>query len=95
MTVRVIGDADLASAPRLRAALVELHDRGHRLVELDLSLVDFLDSTSLGVVLGAVRRARQAGGNLTLIAAGSAVERLITVLGLGPVLGFPGVAETP
>jgi len=95
VTVRVIGDADLASAPRLRAELVELHDRGHRFLELDLSLVDFLDSTSLGVLLGAVRRARQAGGDLTLIAAGPAVVRLITLLRLGPVLGFPDAAATP
>jgi anti-sigma B factor antagonist len=72
--------------------LIDLHDRGHHVVELDLSLVDFLDSTSLGVLLGALRRARQAGGDLTVIAVSPAVARLVAILGLGPVLGLPTAA---
>jgi len=88
--VRLRGDVDLAAAPRLRAALVDLDQRGHHHLELDLGLVDHLDSTALGVLLGALRRARSAGGELRITAASPIVRRLLEVVGLGPSFGLPG-----
>jgi anti-sigma B factor antagonist len=73
IVLAVGGDLDLASAPPVRQAVLQAlsgsdaPDTEPRIV-LDLSLVDFIDSTGLGVVLGAVRRVRAAGGLVRVVA---------------------------
>jgi len=85
-TVAVIGELDLATAPRVRAAVVQvLADGADRLV-LDLGGVDFIDSTGLGVVLGAVRRMRATGGTIRLVVHEPAVLRVFELTGLDRVL---------
>src|ERR1700682_3858643 len=55
------GSLDIATSPTVRAALSSASERGsHRLV-VDLTRVDFLDSTGLGALIGG-RRPRQGVG---------------------------------
>src|SRR3546814_6948353 len=74
--VKVIGDVDVASAPRLRTHVVSVVAGGQPNVVIDLEGVDFLDSTGLGVVIGALKRTRSQGGDLRLVCTRSAVQRL-------------------
>ena len=80
--VTVKGDVDLATAPALREHLVEILHRGapaHLIV--DLSQVTFMDSTGLGVLVGANRRVQDAGGHMTVVAT-EAVQRIMRLAGL-------------
>lgn len=84
--VAIVGELDVATAPRLRQELVGLSARGpHRLV-IDLGGVDFLDSTGVGVLLGAVRRARTGDGRLALANAEPQVARVFEVTRLIDIL---------
>jgi anti-sigma B factor antagonist len=60
------GEIDVATAEPLRRALVAAEQKGARFVVVDLTKVDFLDSTGLGVLVGALRRLRETGGDLFL-----------------------------
>lgn len=61
------GEIDLSSAPRLREALLRLQTGEPSVVVLDLSEVTFLDSTGLGILIGALKRIQTAGGELRLV----------------------------
>src|SRR4051812_18662773 len=57
-----VGEIDAGTAPLLRSSLLDQFASGASDVVVDLSLVDFLDSTGLGVLLGAKRRAKLVRG---------------------------------
>jgi anti-sigma B factor antagonist len=65
-TVAVAGEVDLYTAPALKTALRETIDAGARNVLVDLSRATFIDSTTLGVLMGAVKRLRPVGGELAI-----------------------------
>jgi anti-sigma B factor antagonist len=66
--VSVAGELDLATAPRLRDALVlaAIDHPGQR-IAVDLDGVTMLDSAGLGVLVGALRRLTASGGDLVVV----------------------------
>ena len=65
--IEVAGEADLATSPELKAALTEVIDGGGRSVLVDFSGASFIDSTALGVLMGAVKRLRPIGGQVAIV----------------------------
>ena len=55
-------------------------------VHLDLTGVDYMDSTGLRAVLVAREDVREAGGDLDIVAASSIVTRLIEITGIEDLL---------
>src|SRR5687768_8847236 len=83
--VAVVGEMDLASAPRLRERLVDLSDEGRRSIVIDLTRLDFVDSTGLGVLVGGLRRSRDMSGDLVLAGPPPGVLKMLAITGLGKV----------
>lgn len=85
--VRARGELDLANAPRLRTELLSVLGPGNPNPNLaiDLSLVDLIDSTGLGVLIGALRRARQSGARLVLCGLTPPVQATFSLTGLDTV----------
>jgi anti-sigma B factor antagonist len=76
------GSLDIATSPTVRASLTEASQRGsHRLI-VDLTRVDFLDSTGLGALIGGQRRAKEFGGEVRLVAQEGQILRLLRITGL-------------
>ena len=77
----VEGDLDLASAPSLKWALADVQSADSRHVVVDLSKVGFIDSTALGVLVGA-QRALDPGVRLAIACAEENVLRIFELTGL-------------
>lgn len=84
----VTGEIDVATAPQLREALVGLVGDERSRIVVDLSGVDFLDSTGLGVLVGALKRARSHDGELALACAQPRVLRVFEITGLTQVFAI-------
>lgn len=79
--ISATGELDVATAPKLEEAIIGAVRMGKG-VSLDLSGIDFLDSTGLRAVLGGLRRARAAEVHFSLDQTSPAVDRLLRVTGL-------------
>lgn len=84
--VSVSGEADLESAPHLRKALTTAIDGGARRLLADLSATTFIDSTTLGVLLGAVKRLRPDDGELVICCTDPNVRRIFEITLLDKVI---------
>jgi anti-sigma B factor antagonist len=80
--VSAAGELDVNTAPDLREQLARLIADGTRLVVVDLSEVSFVDSTALSVLVSALKRLRQANGDLELASPNPSVRRVFEITGL-------------
>lgn len=80
--VEVAGQIDLYSVPRLRDALLETIESGTRELVVDLDMVEFIDSSGLGVLVGALKRLRAVGGALHLICSRPLILKVFAITGL-------------
>jgi anti-sigma B factor antagonist len=83
--VAVGGEIDVYTAPRLREAIVAAIDAGHTRLVVDVEKVEFLDSTGLGVLVGALKHARTGGGDIALDGAPTHVWKVFQITGLDKV----------
>jgi len=84
--VRIMGEVDLFSAPELRSTLDEVIGSGVRHIVVDLSTVDFLDSSGLGALVGALKHLRSLGhGTIVLAAPPPAVRKILELTGINQV----------
>lgn len=79
VVVAVYGDLDQYVAPELRDRLVAAVDGGTSPLVVDLSAATFIDSMTLGVLLGAHKRARTRGGDLRLVIPESEIRRIFEI----------------
>jgi anti-sigma B factor antagonist len=80
--VSVAGEIDVHSGPSLREHLLRALASGERNLVVDLSGVSFLDSSGLGVLVTAHKRARAAGGALRLASCRPAVATIFQITAL-------------
>ena len=79
--VAVSGEVDLATAPRLRAALDDALDSRPRELHLDLGGITFMDSSGLHVLFAADAEAAALDCRLTIFCPPGPVQRLFQVTG--------------
>jgi len=77
--VRVQGEVDAATAPRMAETVNRLLGMRYRVV-LDLRHVDFMDLHGLGVMIRATRRARSDGGSFAIARPAPCVRRLVELV---------------
>ena len=77
--IAVHGQADLHTASDLRSAISEAIDRGAVHLVVDLSEATFIDSMTLGVLLGAVKRLRPTGGAVSVVCTDPHIRRIFEI----------------
>jgi anti-sigma B factor antagonist len=77
-----VGRLNMVSAPAFRESVTNVLATGRNKVVVDLSGVEFMDSSGLGALVGCLKSARQAGGDLRIA---SPTKQVLMVLQLSNI----------
>lgn len=83
--MHIEGEVDVYTAPQLKQDIVEIAERGVKHLIINLSKVEYLDSTGLGVLIGGLKRLREGEGNLVLVGPGMRILRIFEITGLDKI----------
>ncbi len=81
----VRGEIDLFTAPELKQVLAESIEAGRIRIIVDLTATTFLDSTALGVLIGAVKRLRSRDGALAIVNVDENIAKTFEITGLDQI----------
>lgn len=83
--ISISGEVDLYTASALKEMIYEVLDTGVSNIILDMTGLDFMDSSGLGVLVGTLKRVRSAGGSLWLICDRDNLLKIFRLTGLDKV----------
>ena len=83
--IETSGELDLYSAPELKQRLGLAIEEGNRRIVVDLTQATFVDSTTLGVLVGAKKRIAPEGGSVAVVCPDNEVRRLFDLTGINRV----------
>ena len=83
--ISLSGEVDLYTAPDFKQQLLQVIGDGARQVIVDFSQTTFIDSTTLGVLVGGVKRLQPNGGQLLLVCSDRNITKIFEITGLDRV----------
>lgn len=94
VSIALGGDLDIDSASQLQQAIARLFAAGRlRALTLDLSRLDFIDSTGLAAIVHASKLCERAGCELAVVRGPDTVQQVFALTGLLEQLPFRSAAE--
>ena len=88
--ISLTGEVDLYTAPEFKQQLLEVIGQGGKDVIVDFSGTTFIDSTTLGVLVGGVKRLRTNDGQLSLVSSDRNITKIFEITGLDRVFTIYG-----
>jgi anti-sigma B factor antagonist len=86
--ISLAGEVDLYTAPEFKQELLRVIGEGASQVIVDLTDTTFIDSTTLGVLVGGVKRLRPNGGQLSLVCSDRNITKIFEITGLDRVFAI-------
>jgi anti-sigma B factor antagonist len=83
--ISLTGEVDLYTAPEFKQQLLDVIAEGGKDVIVDFSDTTFIDSTTLGVLVGGVKRLRTQEGRLSLVCSDRNITKIFEITGLDRV----------
>ena len=84
----VHGEIDVYTSPQVKEALVGLIEKGHYNLIISLEGVRYIDSTGLGVLIGALKKVREHNGGISLICTNPQIKKIFNITGLVKIFGI-------
>ena len=91
--ISLAGEVDLYTAPEFKQQLLDVIAKGAKEVVVDFSNTTFIDSTTLGVLVGGVKRLRVNDGQLSLVCSDRNITKIFEITGLDRVFTIYGTRD--
>lgn len=85
-SMKIIGEIDIYTAPKLKEHLANLDKAEGMEVELDLTEVNYMDSTGLGIFVGFYKEVKANDGKLVIKGLNQRLYRLFEITGLSDIM---------
>jgi anti-sigma B factor antagonist len=91
--IALAGEVDLYTAPEFKQQLLDVIEKGAKHVIVDFTDTTFIDSTTLGVLVGGIKRLRTNDGQLSLVCSDRNITKIFEITGLDRVFTIHGTRE--
>jgi len=91
--IAITGEMDVYTTPQVKDAMLALLEKGYYHLIVNLQQTEYLDSTALGVLVGTLKRVRERGGDLRLVAPQPKIRRLLEITRLIKVFSIDATEE--
>lgn len=91
--IELEGEVDVYTAPQLKQQMINMLESGARDLVVNLTKVDYLDSTALGVLIGGLKRMREMDGNMVLVCPSPRIRRVFEITGLDKIFDIYNAEE--
>lgn len=82
----IAGEIDAYTAPKLKETLLPLTQGSTDIVKVDLTEVNYMDSTGLGVFISALKSTKESDSHMKLVNLNDRVYRLFKITGLTEIM---------
>jgi len=86
--IEVQGEIDVYTSPRVKETINELIEKGKYFLVINLEGVRYIDSTGLGVLIGALKKVKENDGAVSLISTNPQIKKIFTITGLVKIFGI-------
>jgi len=93
LAIKVTGEIDAYTAPQLREKLFPMSEKEGVKMVVDLSEVNYMDSTGLGVFVGVFKNVRAHSGEFKIVGVSERLERLFEITGLADIIDINSQIE--
>lgn len=91
--IELEGEVDVYTAPQLKQQMISMLEGGAKEMVVNLTKVDYLDSTALGVLIGGLKRMRERDGNMVLVCPSPRIRRVFEITGLDKIFDIYNTEE--
>lgn len=91
--IKVAGEIDAYTAPKLKERIYSFSEKDGVRMTIDLSDVNYMDSTGLGVFVGLFKNVRSHDGEFKLIGLSERLIRLFEITGLADIIDINSKIE--
>ena len=79
--ITATGELDVYSSPKLKSMLIDMYDEVANII-VDLSRIEFMDASGLGVLVGALKKMKNKGGCVFLVYCTEDIDKIFKITGL-------------
>lgn len=81
----LLGEVDVVTSPKIKEAVISIVKEGYGKVVVSLEQVRYIDSSGLGVLLGALKKVRELHGHICLVCNNPQIIKIFEITGLANV----------
>lgn len=90
LEIKPIGEVDIYTSPELKNKIYELIEQKNQDLVINGELLDYIDSTGLGVIMGIYKKLQEKSLNIKVVNLKPNIYKLFDITGLNKVFNIQG-----
>ncbi|GAB6085958.1 STAS domain-containing protein [Alkaliphilus crotonatoxidans] len=86
----LIGEVDIYTAGQLKDAFIKIIEEKKENIKINAEQLEYIDSTGLGVLIGALKRLKQENKNIIIYNIKPSIKKLLNITGLDKIFIIEG-----